>query len=234
MTPAPSPTPLTIPTLTSQDPILLEVHTLAQKFDHSITQGPVWIHIVYENTKENIPPGQTYPPPYYRNEQWYEVDEAGWVTRSLTTDYDASGNILQQSAAIGTKGINFTTGDVSEYPLYQLSLDFLTRDLDSALQRDQPVLREETTCEDSSSCLLITVLDQIPQSLDNTAGTQSFSARGQRVWINLETGQQIKYQSFWQLQDGTKMIDFTRRVLLAEKVSAPPGEVLKILDRILP
>jgi len=233
MTPAPSPTPLTIPTFTSQDPILLEVHALAQKFDHSITQGPVWIHIVYENTKENLPPGQTYPPPYYRNEQWYEVDEAGWVTRSLTTDYDASGNILQQSARIGTRTINFTTGDVSEYPLYQLSLDFLTQDLDSALQRDQLVLREETTCEDSSSCLLITVLDQIPQSLDNKAGTQSFSARGQHVWVNLETGQQVKYQSFWQLQDGTEMIDLTQRVLLAEKVSAPPDEVLKILDSIV-
>ena len=77
------------------------------------------------------------------------------------------------------------------------------------------------------------MLDQIPQSLDNTAGSQAFSGRGQRVWIDLETGQQVKYQIFWQLQDGTEMIDFTRRVLLIESVNTPLDEVLQTLDKVI-
>ena len=233
MTPAPSPTPLTIPTLASQDPILLEVHALAQKFDHSITQGPAWIHVVYENTSENIPTGQTYPPPYYKDEQWYEIDEAGWVTRSLTTHYDVNGNILQQSASIGTKGINFTTGDVFENSPYRISFDFLTQDLDSALSREQPVLREETNCEDGSRCLLITIREQYNPPIQNPGQPLAFYGGGLRVWIDVETGQQVKHQSFSQLEDGTEQIRYTQRVLLVERVGAPPDNVLEILESIV-
>ena len=234
MTPAPSPTPLIIPTLVSQDPILLEVHALAQKFDYTIVQGPAWIHVVYGTTTENRLPGQTYPPPYYQQEQWYEIDADGWVTHSLTTDRDADGNILQQSASIGTKGINFTTGDVFENPPYLLSFDFLTRDLDSALSREQPVLREEISCDDGSRCLLITIREQYNPPIQNPDQPIAFYGGGLRVWINVETGQQVKHESYSQMEDGTEQIRYTQRALLVEKVSAPPGEVLKILDRILP
>jgi hypothetical protein len=234
MTPAPSPTPLIIPTLVSQDPILLEVQALAQKFDHTIVQGPAWIHVVYETTTENRLPGQNYPPPYYQQEQWYEIDADGWVTHSLTTDRDGNGNILQQSASIGTKGINFTTGDVFENPPYRLSFDFLTRDLDSAFQNNQPVLREEISCDDGSKCLLITIREQYNPPIQNPDQPVAFYGGGLRVWIDVETGQQVKHESYAQMEDGTEQIRYTQRALLVEKMSAPPGEVLKILDRILP
>lgn len=221
MTPAPSPTPLIIPTLASQDPILLEVQALAQKFDHTIVQGPAWIHVIHENIKENLAANQNYPPPYYKDEAWYEIDQDGWVVRSLTTHFDVNGNVLQQVASIGNKTINFTTADVAEYPLYQLSFDYLSRDLDSALQRNVPVLPEETTCEDGSKCLLITI-------------AEPSNGRVTKVWINLETGQQTKIQTFWQRTDGNMINDYTQRVLLIEKVVAPPPEVLNTLDRIRP
>lgn len=218
---APSPTPLIAPTLASQDPILLEVQTLAEKFDHSIVQGPAWIHVIHENIKENLAANQNYPPPYYKDEAWYEIDQDGWVIRGLTTHLDVNGNVLQQVARIGNKTINFTTGDVSEYPLYQLSFDFITRDLDSALQRNVQVLHEETTCEDGSRCLLITI-------------EEPSNGRITVVWINLETGQQTKIQTFWRLEDSTMINDYTQRVLLLETRITPPTEILNILDRIQP
>jgi hypothetical protein len=233
MTPAPSLTPLTIPTLTSQEPILLEVQALAQKFDHSITRDPAWIRVVYENTSENIPAGQTYPPPYYKDEQWYEIDEAGWVTRSLITHYDANGNILQQSASIGTKGINFTTGDVFDNSPYRLSFDFLTRDLDSALSREQSIQREETSCDDGSRCLLITVWEQHNPPIQNPGQPIALYGDGIRVWINLETGQQVKHQRFSQLEDGTEQIRYTQRALLTEKTGTPSQDVLEIWNRVV-
>jgi len=233
MTPAPSPTPLAIPTTVSEDPLLHEVQELFQKFDETFIQGPAWVHVVYENFAENLKAGQTYPPPYYQNEEWYEVDADGWVLRKLSTHRDPSGNVLQQSALIGTKGINFTTGDVFENSPYRLSFDFLSRDLDSALQRAQPVLREETNCDDGSPCLVITIIEQFPQPIQNPGAPAPFYGHGNRVWINLESGLQVKHQSFWLLQDGEKQTNFTQHVLLVENVTTPPDDVLDILTSIV-
>ncbi|HET8562639.1 MAG TPA: hypothetical protein VFM35_02080, partial [Candidatus Binatia bacterium] len=212
---------------------LREVQALSQKFDASMVQGPGWVHVLYENTVEQLAPGQNYPPPYYQDEQWYEIDEAGWVTRSLTTHRDAGGNIIQQSLSIGTKGVNFTSGDVFEISPYRLSFDFLIRDLDSALQLGQAVSREETTCDNGSDCLLVTVMDQFARTIENPGEPLVLYGHGLRVWIHVETGQQVKYQRFWILEDGTEQIDFTQRSLLVERVLTAPEEVLRILDSIV-
>lgn len=233
MTPAPSPTPLAISTPESQDPRLLEVQALIQKFNQSVIQGPAWVHVVYENISENPPAGQTYPPAYYQDEEWYEIDVDGWVLRNLSTHRDSNGIVLQQAASVGTKGINLTTGDVFENSPYRLSFDTLTQDMDSALQRAQMVLREETSCDDGSRCLLITVLDKFPQPIQNPGATVAFYGHGLRVWINMESGLQVKNQSFWQLKDGGEQAAFTQRVLLMENAVVPPDEVLDILTSIV-
>jgi len=234
MIPAPTPTPLIIPTLALQDPLLLEVQTLAQKFDQSITQGPAWIHVVYENTSENAPPGQTFPPPYYQDEEWYEIDTEGWVLRNVTTHHDLNGIILQQAASIGTKGVNLTTGDVFEYSPYHLSFDFLTHDMDAALQRNESVTREVTSCDDGSSCLLITLVEQFSQPIHQSPDSPvALYGSGLRVWINLESGLQVKHQSFWLLENDKKLVNFTQHVLLVENIDTPPDEILDILERVV-
>jgi hypothetical protein len=53
------------------------------------------------------------------------------------------------------------------------------------------------------------------------------------VWIQVETGQQVKIQSFWSLADGTEQVGYTQRTELVEKVLIPPDEVLEILDSIV-
>ena len=234
MPPAPSPTPVIAPTLVSQDSILLEVQALAGKFGHSIVQGPAWVHVIHENITENLPANQTYPPPYYKEDAWYEIDQDGWVVRSLTTHLDGNGNVLQQVASVGNKTINFTVGDTSEYPLYQLSFDFLSRDLDSALQRNVPVLREETTCEDGSSCVLITIDEALTPPMKNPDQLISYVGHVTNVWIDLETGRQTKFQTWWRLADGSMLNDHTQRLLLLETGIAPPIEILNTLDRIQP
>jgi hypothetical protein len=217
MTPAPSPTPLAIPSLASQDPLLLEVQALSKKFDGSTVQGPAWVHVMSENTSEHLQPGQTFPPPYYQEEQWFEIDAEGWVMRSLTVHRDGNGNLLQRGASIGTKTFNFTTGETFEISPYRLSFDLFVQDLDYALSHGEPVTREETTCDDSSPCLLVTT---------------SNPAVGRRVWINLQTGQQVQFQTFQRLSDGSEQTQFTQRFILVERIASPPQEVLDILARV--
>jgi hypothetical protein len=233
-TPLPTPALVATPTFASSDPLVLEAQSLAQKFDAPLQQGAGWVHVIWENVSENQQAGQVYPPPYYQDEQWYEVDADGWVLRTLTTHHDANGKVIQQAATIGNYSINFTTGDTfTDIQPYRFSLDMLTQSLAQAAQYNTQVLREETTCEDGSPCLLITLLDSFTQPIQNPGEAQAFGGSGNRTWINLQTGQQVKFESFYVLADGQERVDSTQRTLLAEKVVSPPQEVLDILGRVV-
>ncbi|MDP1545649.1 MAG: hypothetical protein Q8L87_06465, partial [Anaerolineales bacterium] len=222
--PVPVPVTGTVPTaqpepkFASQEPIFLEAKALTEKFNQSILQDPGWVHVVSAIITENTQPGHTYPPPYYQEEQWYEIDAEGWVTRNLTTHWGQAGDILQQSVSVGTQSINLTIGEAMEFPMHRLSLDWILHDLDYALNHDESVLREETACEDGSPCLLISMSDG------------NFI---RRVWINAETGQQVKLQTSQQMLDGTETILFTQSFLPAEQMDAPPQEVLDMFARVL-
>jgi hypothetical protein len=76
-------------------------------------------------------------------------------------------------------------------------------------------------------------MDQFAQPVQNSDQPTTFHGHGCRVWINVETGQQVKLQSFWLLEDSTEQIDFTQRVLLVEKVNTPPNDVLAIIGKVV-
>jgi hypothetical protein len=261
-TPVPTPSLRPTPSLASSNPILLKVQELAQKFDLPFQQGPGWVHVVSETITKNGQAGQTYPPPYLKTEQWYEIDSNGYVLRSVWLDKDANGQIIQQTASLGSYFINFTTGDTgfNENSKYQVSLDMLTRDLNQAAQYNTLITSETTQCEvvpvpargevvpvpargevvpvpargeDGSACMLVTMLDTFTEPVQNPGETQSFYGSGRRTWINLQTGQQVKAQGFWRLQDGGERIDYTSQPILVEKVSAPPQEILDILAKVV-
>ena len=206
------------PILSSQDPLFLEVQSLAQMFDESITQESGWVHLVTVTDTETMQDGQTYPPSYYQEEQWIEIDSDGWVTRSFTTQTDRAGNILQQSISVGTHNMNLTTGEAGDFPEYQLSLDWMLADLNYALNNGQIVSREETTCEDNLTCLLVSMSDGITV---------------RRVWINVDTGQQIKLQTSQQTADGEEKVLYTQTFLTVERSDIPPQDVLVIFSKVL-
>lgn len=240
--PADAPTPnaaptlatLPAPTLATSDPILLEVQLLAQQFDASFQQRPGWVHVIKE-THTDPRPGQDFPPPYLKSEQWYEIDAEGYVTRNVWLDYNDAGQIIQQAATVGDYSVNFTNGfsGFNNGARYRISLDMLTQDLSRAAEYDTLVIREETTCDDGKPCLLITLLDTFASPVQNPGETQAFSGSGRRVWIDLETGQQIKEQSFWLLKDGSEEITSTSTTRLVEKVAFPPQEILDMLARVI-
>jgi len=214
----PTPTPRPEPDFTSQDPLFLEAKALTDKLNKSVAQGPGWVRVVSEVVTGNHQPGQNYPPPYYREEQWFEIDTEGWVTRNLVTHWDKDESSLQQSVSVGTHNLNLTTGEAMEFPIYRLSLDWFLRDLDNALIHGETVVREETTCEDGSSCLLI-ILSEM-----NIA---------RRVWISMETGQQIELQTSQRDSNGIETILFTQTFLPVEQRDAPPQEVLDLFARVI-
>lgn len=215
--PAPVPTSQPEPIFTSQDPLFLEVQALSEKFDRATVQGAGWAHVTSEVVMENIQQGQTYPPPYYQEEQWFEIDSQGWVTRNLTTHRDGNDVVIQQNISVGTHSMNLTIGEAMEFPTYRLSLDWILRDLDYALNHRQNVSRAEIACDDGSPCLLITLDD----------GTIL-----RRAWINLISGQQVKLQTSQKMPDGTELVQFTQTFLPVERMDAAPQDVLDVFSRV--
>ena len=236
VTPTPSATqaPFVTPTLASSDPVVLEVQQLAQKFDAPFQQGPGWVHVVNE-TITTPQAGQIYPLPYIKSELWYEIDAEGYVTRNVWLDYNDAGMLIQQAASVGDYTINFTSGDSGSNSggPYRVSLDFLTQDISHAAQNNDRVLREETTCDNGRACLLITGLDSFDKPVQNAGEPQAFSGSGRRVWIDLQSGQQVKWQSFWWLVDGSEKIVSTQNTVLVEKLASPPKEILDILGKVI-
>lgn len=234
VTSAPTQPPYATPTLASTNPVLLEVQRLAQQFDAPFQEGPAWIHVVTERTS-NPRPGQTYPLPYLISEQWIETDANGYVIRSVWMDKDANGNTIQLSATVGDYSVNFTTGDAgfNNGQPYRFSADILTHDLAQAEQNGVSVTREEMTCDDGQPCIVITSVESFSQPTLLAGETQAFIGSGNKVWINLTTGQQIQFQAFWRLEDGTNRVESTERYVVVEKISLPPQEILDILAKVI-
>ena len=234
-TPASTLAPLPSPTLATSDPVVLEVQQLAQKFDAPFQQGPGWVHIVKE-TISTPSAGQTFPPPYLMNEQWVEVDAEGTILRYLWLDYNVARQLIQQSATVGDYSVNFTTGDsgFNRSGSYRFSVDTLTRDLSQAAQYENTHLtREEIPCDNGRPCLLITGWETFASPVQNPGETLAFTGGGRRVWIDMETGQQVKDQKFRLLEDGSEAVTSTSSYILVEKVDSPPEEILDALDRVI-
>lgn len=235
-TSTPAPTAAVFPTSTilSTAPLLFEVQTLAQKFDAPFQQGPGWVHIITE-TETNLRPGQTFPPAHMTTEKWLEVDGNGNVIRSLWTDRDQAGTVIQQSVTIGNYFINFTVGDsgYNEFSSYPFSTDLLTQDLVQAAQYQTQVIREEVACDDGTACLLVTLFDAFEQPSQHPDESQPIIGMGRKTWVNLTTGQQVKVQAFTRLQDGSERVDITERTVTVEKMGQPPEEVLDIINGVV-
>jgi hypothetical protein len=212
------------------------MQSLLQKFDAPLQQGPGWVHLLSETTSRPCPTGvQCFPPPFIRTEEWFEIDPDGYVIRSVHMDRDVNGQILQQSASVGNYAINFTTGDggLNDAHPYRLSTDELVQYLNQPSSSNGTITRQDLPCEDSRPCIVVTMQDKFAQPITNPGEDQAFWGAGRRVWVDSQTGQQVKVQSFWLLEDGSELIGFTKNNLLAEKVVSPPQEILDILARVV-
>ena len=236
VTPTAGPTlePYATPTLVSSDPILVEMETLLQKFDAQFQQGPAWIHILSETTAR-VSLGQVFPPAYVRTEKWFEIDPQGYVVQSVSIDRDADGRIIQQAASVGNYAINFTTGDggFNDAHPYRVSTDELVQYLNQPAPSNGTITRQESPCDDGRACIEVTAQEFFPQPITNPGEDQAFWGAGRRVWVDSFTGQQVKVQSFWLLEDGSELISFTKNNLPVEKVNSPPQEILDILAKVV-
>jgi hypothetical protein len=233
-TPTPTAAVFNPTAITSSDPLLLEIQTLAQKFDAPFQKGAGWVHIVTDSEAYQRP-GQNYPPPYITSEKWLELDVSGNVTRSIWIDKEKNDNVLQQSVTIGNYSINFTTGEsgYNEYSSYPFSMDMLTPDLVQAAQYQAQIIREEVTCDDGTPCLLITLFDAFDQPSQHPDEAQPIIGMGRRTWVNLTTGQQVKLQAFTRFQDGSERMEFTDSTLSVEKLGNPPEDILAIINGVI-
>ncbi len=215
----------------SDIPYQAEVRELAQKFEDPLRQGPGWIHVVTERHTDPSA-GQSYPPEFIRSEYWYETDDTGLILNEVSMDYGKDDHLLQRSATKGGYTVNYTAGGSGFFGGFQrsFSLDTLSRELADAQSSDGTVLREEVTCADGGFCLLFTLLHDALIGID---GQTVFSERGIRIWLDRQSGQQTKWQTFERTLDGSEKVTETTNMILVEKSAQPPQEILELLERII-
>jgi hypothetical protein len=218
----------------SEDALYLEVKRLSDQFDAPYQQGPGWVHIVREQHSK-VEEGQLLPAPYFKSDEWYEIDADGYIQRSLYTEVVENGILLQQVAAIGNYSVNFTFGGsgYNEMEPRQLSLDRLHDSFMNAEEYKSEISGEEVDCQDGKRCLLISVKDLLDPPMQPSGYVKAISATISKVWIDLETGLQFKFESIYLYDDGSEEVRTTRQVLLVEKVDQAPEEVIGILDRVV-
>ncbi|MEN6622633.1 MAG: hypothetical protein ABFD50_13910 [Smithella sp.] len=166
---------------------------------------------------------------------WYEIDAEGYVIRNVWFDYDKDGQIIQQTATVRDYSVNFTTGNAgfNNGTRYHFLSDILSQDMSNAIRNNKTILREETYCKNGQSCQLITLYETFTEPVQNPGEPQAFSGSGCQVWIDQQTGQQIRTQSFWLLSDGSEAITSTKSTILVEKLDNALQDILDILERVI-
>lgn len=211
------------------------VADLAERYDASWRQSAGWIHYVTQ-TETYPAPGVTFPPPILFTEQWLEVDAQGWVLRSVYTDRDADGSILQQSLGAGSYGLNLTTGEFMEdNGLWQFSADWLTSALSATAQSGALVTVLTVPCPGAEEdlCWQLSAGEEFSAPVQNPGESVSFDGVGRHIWVRQRDGASLRQQAFWRLQDGTERMDYTVSLLTLEKAAEPPREVLELLKKLV-
>ena len=77
------------------------------------------------------------------------------------------------------------------------------------------------------------VKDVLEHPVQESGSEKAISGTALNVWIDLETGLQFKFESFYLYEDGSEEVRTTRQVLLVEKKDQAPEDVSGILDRVV-
>jgi len=221
-------------TVEIEDDLYQRVKTLSDQFDAPYQQGPGWVHIITEQLAK-VEEGQVLPPPYLKSDEWYEINADGNIERSLYTEYSDGGTIIQQAATIGNYSVNFSFGGggYNELSPRKISLDRLYESFQHADEDNSEISGEEIDCQDGKRCLLIKVQNNFEQPMQFSGNEKPIIATSFKVWVDLSTGLQFKFDSVYLYEDGSEEVRTTRQVLQVDKVEQAPAEVVGILDRVV-
>jgi hypothetical protein len=214
-----------------------EVRGLLQKGFQELYGQAGWIHVRYEDIEpENTANFQSgkIGPHHSLGETWQYVEADGTISKQVWIEKTPDGTVWQKIARIGQTQVNFTAGTAVDDPalITRAQLDPLPETILQS-RGDVSAIREEALL-DHRLCLQITIqtifnpptkIDPLPKKVVST---------NYKVWIDRGTGQILKVESLFGLEDGT---DFVMQTLLyptKERVDKPPKEIIDLLNRVGP
>jgi len=221
-------TPLFTPA--TLDALVKRVQALLQLGYAGFSGKAGWVHMIDENYGQGTVTGSNLP--RLRVETWYELDSAGLVTRYVTWQRKLDGALVQSSAAKGQVAFNFTTQKVYPYVPAVLKFDWgLLRSLEEDVpQLGLKVQTEDSVCADRL-CLKITLIDEYKNPI-RPQGQKTATLRAETEYqLDLGTGRILQTQTSYFQDDGSLNVSGGRPILI-ERASAPPAEVLAVLEKI--
>ncbi len=210
-----------LPTLAPQDvdTVLGRLHALEAPWESQLLDEPGWLLLRWR--REYLPSGEQTPHdaviPVSIEESWYELDEKGFVQRSINRQLNEQGQLIEGAVMQNGQYRNLTTGDSgSSGPAWQPHLDFGFYSV-AALAIRQGLSISQTEVISGAQTLAVFTIDH----------------SGYRTSLTLDTdnGRILVYQNWRSPGPGLPLALETQIALWqAERVSAPPPEILALLD----
>jgi LysM repeat protein len=124
-------------------PQLQEVHDLLTRWQTPLRATPGWVHRltrVHDESSNDLYAGLKD----YTRDEWFQVDERGYVSALATNDLALDGRILQQSYSIEGKSVNLTFGGSGSFQPFYFDLGAnLEKDLLNELRAGKSIDRSE-------------------------------------------------------------------------------------------
>ena len=228
-----TPVPVT-PTLEAllQQPLAQEMDTLAQRAFERLYGQPGWVHIVAENV---VPEdgGFLLGPAHTIGEYWQYVEVDGTLSQYALLVKDPQGDLWQKIARVGNRQVDFlaqTAQEDDDLPT-RVQPDTLPEEIERTLEQGGQAEQAQTVL-DGQPCRLITLIDIFDPPLQ-IGGTELFVERVERMyWIDPDSGDILLRERYDHLTDGTRIAREHLRILVQERVDAPPPEILELLSQV--
>lgn len=236
--PTPIPSESVSSEVTSNNPILAESISLLDQGLSPFLSGSGWVHVVTENqTEEDLgenPQGGIIPS-HDIMENWYELNEEGYIIRMITLLKTSDSEIIQQAITEGVYSYNFTLNTILKGDGKLRKINFNNEALaffQQMVSNDLPLYRYEMNCE-NKRCLLITPFESEKQlSPELYQQIYAFAGLPRQMWIDLETGQPIRHERFGMDAEGNLQLKDSSRLLTLER-AAPPQELLDLFEQVV-
>lgn len=210
-------------------PQLQEVHDLLTRWLAPLRATPGWVHRltrVHDDSSNDLYAGLKD----YTMEDWYRIDERGYVTALVTNVLTPDGRILQQSYSIEGKSVNLTFGGTGSFQPFYFDLGAnLEKDLLNELRAGKPIDRSEELLDGKPVWAFnFGETYQEPVLIENEVLASAIS---RREVLDPESGSLLLSENVLVTPDGQEQVRKRWTYERVERVDQPPEQVLELFGR---
>ena len=218
-----------------QEPNLVqEVQLLTEQWSNSVKK-PGWVHVLSQHTEDyddlSILPGGEISAKEYFMDEWYLLDNKGYLIQAAYIQRDINGNPIQISILRDDTWINLTYNIVSPVPREILPLEFV---IDFgfpqiATELSESLEKQETNLS-GKGVLLYTAREKYETPVLVSDFQQKIVEVDTNAYYDPDDGSLLLFEQVMIFLNGETRIRSSARILSVESEIEPPYEIQKYFE----